>query len=340
MTAQNTALLTDRILGAITRSTSQHPANAADVLARVGGDEVFFWAAIEQLTRERRINSAHIHRPATDPAPWLGIWPTGICLPPPPMSGRHLSGLFVPRRHHDLRSAGAPRTAPKPAPQPVNEEPPMIASPAVTAPATPAPTPATPHLNAAERRDLARKHIAGRTRDNAIALADLAEQLQITPKGLQYIAECLAGEGVAERVVTGTGNKRKAWLYDPRTEWVPDPEPAPPAAEAPPAAPAACNLPAGLDAIADALALDEHAGDHIPGITKMVEQPTYRHDDIRVRELVAGEADSTIAAEPRFGLWDDGSLTIIDDDVVLQYKPDIVARLALLLGVPGAEARS
>ena len=68
MNAPQILSLADRILGAIAKATSQRPANATDVLALVGGDEPAYWAAIEQLTRDRRINSAHLHRPATDVA--------------------------------------------------------------------------------------------------------------------------------------------------------------------------------------------------------------------------------------------------------------------------------
>lgn len=52
--------------------------------------------------------------------------------------------------------------------------------------------------------------------------------------------------------------------------------------------------------------------------------------DALPRSSAAREATGAV----RIGLWDDGSLTIIDGDDVLQYPPDVTARLARLLGVP------
>lgn len=51
-------------------------------------------------------------------------------------------------------------------------------------------------------------------------------------------------------------------------------------------------------------------------------------------ERLAGEAVAETDHPVRIGLWDDGSLTIIDGDDILQYPPAITARIARLLGVP------
>lgn len=338
MNAPQPLPLADRILDAIAKATSQRPAHAADVLALVGGEDADYWAAIEQLTQQRRINSAHLHRPATDPAPWLGIWPTGVCLPPPPLSGRHLSGLFVPHRHNDLRAAHAPRTAPlstQIAAPAVNTEPPQLAA---QEPIMPAITRTTE--GAAQRRNTIVELVAGRTAAEGIPLKDIAEQLWLSVAGVEYLVKSLVEAGKVKKVrQPGELFNR---LYDPTTE-------ASAAADTAPAP--ASNVAAGLAAIADALALAEPAEsaapagpDHFRDATKMVDQPAYRAGDIQVHELVAGDAAATAATdtahEVRLGLWDDGSLTIIDGDEVLEYGPDVVRRLALLLGVPRAEVRA
>lgn len=103
--------LPDLILSKISRSTSQRPARAADVLAMVGGKAPAFWAAVEQLYREHRINTAHIQKKG-DSAPWLAIWPTGMLAAPVPLSGNALTCLFVRHRplSDALRAAQAPRS--------------------------------------------------------------------------------------------------------------------------------------------------------------------------------------------------------------------------------------
>lgn len=102
--------LPDRILAWIAKSTSQRPARAADVLAMMGGEATTFWAAVEQLYREHRINTAHVQKRG-EAAPWLAIWPTGVLVAPTRLSGNALTSLFV--RHRPLRDALRAAQAPR-----------------------------------------------------------------------------------------------------------------------------------------------------------------------------------------------------------------------------------
>jgi len=106
--------LAERILAAITRNNSKRPARAADVFAQLGGTEADFWAALEGLLRNTRIHTAHIQRPAQgDTAPWLAIWPTGVCLPAPAWSASRMSSLFVRHDSAALKKAHSPRSRPR-----------------------------------------------------------------------------------------------------------------------------------------------------------------------------------------------------------------------------------
>ena len=112
--------LTERILAAIARATSQHPARADAVRSRTGADEAAFAAAIEQLAAGRRLNCAWIQQ-AGDAAPWLAIWPTGLPAKSAAWTGGSHSALFVTHRPNDLYQAHAPRSTPKTAPTPTPE---------------------------------------------------------------------------------------------------------------------------------------------------------------------------------------------------------------------------
>jgi|JRYL01.1.fsa_nt_gb hypothetical protein len=105
--------LADRILAAIARATSKRPSNADDVLALVGGKDVDFWAAIDQLAREGRITGAQLYRPRVDAGPWLGIWPTGVIATGRAWTGSRLSFLFVRHDPVALKKTGAPRSRPR-----------------------------------------------------------------------------------------------------------------------------------------------------------------------------------------------------------------------------------
>lgn len=104
------AELPDRILQHIGRATSQQPARAEEVRAALGLAASDFDPALQLLARDCRINTAQIQRRG-DAAPWLAIWPTGVCLPSAAWNNNRHSVLFprdapiVPA----LRQASAPR---------------------------------------------------------------------------------------------------------------------------------------------------------------------------------------------------------------------------------------
>lgn len=86
------AEIAQSILAAIAKASSKRPARAADVAARIGGDESAYWRVLERLIARRQVVTAHISRPARDPAPWLAIWPTGI----------HVQGAWSNESHAGL----------------------------------------------------------------------------------------------------------------------------------------------------------------------------------------------------------------------------------------------
>lgn len=331
MNAPQDLPLADRIMATIARATSQRPHNADDALATLGADQAAYWAALEQLTAERRIATATIHRPALDAAPWLAIWPTGLCRPVIPTDGRMHSHLFVRNRPNDLRDAFAPRTrdaksatsmssstaqAPRATEQPQQPQP--------QEPTTMSAQPEKTLAACALRRKAAAEFIAGHPRSKPILIAQLADHLQLSTKGARNIVEELAARGVAEMItingLTGKG-RRTACVYDPRVAdpaGQTEPVPAAPAQAAPvphDAAPAGIVTP--------------------PAQPAQPTQPAYRHDDIQVRELVAGDTPIARPADltMRFALWDDGTLDIYDGDTLMQLPTDAVRRLSLLLGV-------
>lgn len=110
----NAPNLPERILAAIARNDSRRPARAADVAAVIGGAEAAFWAALERLTGEHRINTAHVQKQG-DRAPWLAVWPTGLPARPAAWTGDSHGALFIKHRPDDLFLAYAPRVAPTPA---------------------------------------------------------------------------------------------------------------------------------------------------------------------------------------------------------------------------------
>lgn len=334
MNAAAEAPLTARILGAIARSTSKHPANAADVLAQVGGKETDFWSAIATLIHGRAIASAHIQRqrPVADPAPWLAIWPTGVNLD---------SGAWRSDTHSSLFSGT--RTVPRfpAAPDPTRDPRPdlgVAAKRIVRSITTSKPTketimpvtdfsapepksetvykPARTTRKAQGRRDRVSAAIAGCSRANAIELMKIAEAIGLTPEGTAAIIKHLEEDGVAQRFHVGKGIKRRCWVFDPRTE-IQDAKLDP-------------------DCIADNGAThDACKADHLHGVTEMAAQPAYRHDDIEVHDLVAGDASiPDSATEVRIALWDDGSISFVEEEKVTQFDRSVVERLALLLGVP------
>lgn len=331
-----------RILVAIAKATSQRPAHAADVLALVGGEELAYWAAIEQLYVERRINTAHIKK-KPDPEPWLAIWPTGVCLPATPQSGKTLSGLFVRHRLGDFHAAHAPRSNPKPetAPRPApiqktepNKEPFMD-------------MPANKRRPHGTLQEVLAQHMAGRGIDNAVTVTELANLLCDAPQNIRFAVQAMATKGALLVTERKNGGRTAAAYYDATT--------APAEAEKPAATPVQTAAEV-LAQIADAAAEPDSAAT-VPAVDRRAPQPLYRAGDLTVSEVPAnvavpvgvssdkvahvtdfwecaareGNPDSHI----EFALWSDGRLDIVDGAELFQIPPGAVKRLALLLGVPG-----
>lgn len=301
MNAPLRAPVADLILGAIAKATSKRPANAADVLALIGGEEAAYWAAVEQLVRDRRIASAHFFRPAVDAAPWVAIWPTGVLLPSVPMSGKTLSGLFAPQRRDALRDAYAPRSTAIDPPKTVTAKP--------KEPAMPAQAPKKTRDAARNNRDTIATLVQGLTADKGLLVRTIAEKIGLTVNGANYLIDSMmGGTRVARTRLPGDRCDR---IYDPSAEQVEHVKATPP-----------------TDAEIATLEVD-------PVPAAPPEQPAYRHDDIQVREFVAGDLPSALPSmDIRFSLWDDGSLSVYDGDELTLLPSDAVKRLALLLGVP------
>ncbi|MCC4116378.1 hypothetical protein LLG90_13540 [Aromatoleum toluclasticum] len=324
----NAPNLPDRILGKIAKANGQRPARAADVLALVGGAEPGFWAAVEQLYREHRINTAHIQKKG-DPEPWLAIWPTGVCLPAAPQSGKTLSGLFVRHRLGDFHAAHAPRSnpkpeaTPKPAPNPKtepNKEPVMDMPTNIR----------RPH---GTLQDAIAQHLTGRGAAGAVTVAELANLLCDAPQNIRFAVQAMAKKGVLLVTERKNGGRTAAAYYDAATV----------AAEAPAASQESAAVPTVAEepaAISDALATaePEPAATSPVAVDRRAPQPLYRDGDLTVAEIHDDLASlAGAAAEPvrvRLALWDDGTLVIADGDEILQYPADVTRRLALLLGVP------
>ena len=66
------------ILANISKATSQHPVNAANVLTALGCSRAAFDTALATLKHQGRINSCEVTRPAQGSFPMLMIWPTGM----------------------------------------------------------------------------------------------------------------------------------------------------------------------------------------------------------------------------------------------------------------------
>lgn len=298
------AELADRIVGAIARATSQQPANAADVLALVGGEETAYWAALESLIAARRVCSAHIHRPAVDPAPWLAIYPAagaprrdslhainargGFRLAPPastvPRFPRRPDPTRDPRT--DLRTATDMPTAPA-----TQETPPVT---------TEASCPARSTAAAAQRRSTIVNMVAGLPLDRGLPLKTIAQRIGLSVAGVEYLLRTLIADKTCAK--GKPGGKGLFVVYDPN-------------AEAPGAGPTTVAPDCGV--------IDEGEPSALTGLDFEPEP-----------ESQAPEVSSPAAPEIRFGLWDDGSLTVIDGDDVIKLDANAVRRLALLLGVP------
>ena len=338
MTARAMAAdLGERILAQLAGHDSKRPARDADLLALVGGDESAFWSAIEALKGTSQINCAHIKR-ASDPGPWLAIWPTGI---PARMDTWHDLNA---RGHFNTHRGYTPQRMPQTiAARRAAQEIEMKQKPETTA----------------QRRDYIVGRVLGRPLIDGVPLKVIADELEISVEGVRSLVKTMEGGlRVARGQIPGENCHR---LFDPKasaadhsgvsTEMAERPEDhfrdatkmvEPPAQEAagasrqgildgsapPPAAetPAPLVTPvdpvdpvcAGLAAIADAL------GDMEPA------------DDIDITAAAAQVCETT-RQKAQFALWDDGGLSIYDGDELLQIAPADVVRLARLLGVPGCQ---
>jgi len=286
----------ERLLAHIARADSRRPARAADVAAALGGPEPEFWAALETLQATRQVNSALIHRPATDPEPWLAIWPTGVLVDNGAWrNGSHVP-LFVPQRPlaPALAEAAGPRAArvaqaPR---KPSHQENRM-----------------NPEEPKATGRDFAQQRVLAVLTAAAAPMTctDLAVELGTPVENVYSACTNLLRKGLIERL----GDKRKTYQLAgraaPAEPATPTPAPAPVLDETP--------IPPGdLDAWEPEPAEESASHDG------------YRYDP-------AAEDGPA----PRFALWDDGALDIVEADRVLRLGREDVRRLAMLLGVPGAQ---
>ncbi|SIQ95523.1 hypothetical protein SAMN05421829_108135 [Aromatoleum tolulyticum] len=317
-----------RILARIAKSTGQRPSRAADVLAMVGGAEPGFWAAVEQLYRERRINTAHIQKKG-DPEPWLALWPTGL---PPSSSGwtsNSHTALFVKPRADDLFQAFAPRSAPKPAvaPKPA----PAKKTETKKEPVMDTPTNAR-RAHGTLQAELA-KHLTGVSKADSWRVSQLAEKMFDDPQNIRFALKALVAKGELAVIEVQNGGRTAAAYYDPATEPAPEAAPASLPEEPVPAAvvTAAAEV---LTTIAEAAApapVEPEPAAIAPTVERRAPTPLYRAGDLTVMEVAEPPAPERV----EFALWDDGRLTIAAQNEILLIPADATKRLALLLGVPG-----
>lgn len=284
------AELAERILAHIAKADSRHPARAADVAAALGGPEPGFWVALEQLAATRQVNSAHIHRPAVDPEPWLAIWPTGVLVDNGAWRNGSHTQLFVPQRPlaSALAEAAGPRAArvaqaPR---KPSHQENRMKPE-----------EPKAPGRDFLQRQVLAELAAAGAP----MTCTDLALATGRSVPNVYSSCSRLVKKGTIERVENGA---HPAYQLAAR------------AASAEPLAPILDESPLPPDDL-DAWEPEPEASASHDG---------YRYDP-------AAEDGPA----PRFALWDDGALDIVETDRVLRLGREDVRRLAMLLGVPGAQ---
>ncbi len=352
----------ERILQRIARATSKAPARADEVRCDLGLSPATFAAGLDHLQRHRQVATAEIQR-AGDDALWLAIWPTGVFVEHGSWTGCSHSGLFnkdaTPRRfpaapdptrdpRPDLRAPAAQRATPQVAPAgheervaPAHESArPMArtgsAAGASSQPAT-STTPTTPTTPTAKENPMPATQaqprprgklqaavidaLAGRTRDQAIPGPDLAQQLGVSAENLRHCTRNLAQKGVIGHLERKVGAWQVATYYDIATDT------AAPAPATPEPAPAA-RQPISEDEI-------QAFVDGLEPEPAWAPQPAVPAEE---SATVARDATAEQAAAPQidFALWADGRLDIVDGDELIQIPPCDVARLALLLGVPGA----
>jgi predicted transcriptional regulator len=290
------AALMQQIATLIASNDSKRPARAPDLAAQVGGDEAAFWKALEQMKRDARINTALIKR-GHDPEPWLAIWPT--CLPPRNDTWKDLNA----RGHFSIHPS---HTTPPRFPQAADpERDPRPDLRRITHPKEPA-MKATPASHTRIEADRNRQQIAdlvrGKPMGEGMTVKDIANALGLSTAATSYLIDTIKTDSVARGRKEG---QRADVVYDPRV---------------------------------DAAATEGDAWAAAEAITSS--GPSDLITTLHCRKgkfmKVTSPVRPSKANRIEFSLWDDGRLSIYDGDDLVQLTGADTARLARLLGVPGA----
>lgn len=298
-TAPPNAALMQQIATLIASNDSKRPARAPDLAAQVGGDEAAFWKALEQMKRDARINTALIKR-GQDPEPWLAIWPT--CLPPRNDTWKDLNarGHFAIHPSHTTPPRFPQAADPERDPRPDLRR--------ITHAKEPAMKKATPTSHTRIEADRNRQQIAdlvrGKPMSEGMTVKDIANALGLSTAATSYLIDTMKTDVLVRGRRQG---ERADVVYDPR---VVDE--------------------AAIGADADAVAAAEAASES--GID--VRRDVCRSNASTIRKLAGPQKRGSRFIE--FSLWDDGRLSIYDGDDLVQLTGADTARLARLLGVPGA----
>lgn len=292
------AALMQQIATLIASNDSKRPARAPDLAAQVGGDEAAFWKALEQMKRDARINTALIKR-GQDPEPWLAIWPT--CLPRRNDTWKDLNA----RGHFSIHPS---HTTPPRFPQAADpERDPRPDLRRITHPKEPA-MKATPASHTRIEADRNRQQIAdlvrGKPMGEGMTVKDIANALGLSTAATSYLIDTIKTDSVVRGRKEG---QRADVVYDPRVVGE-----------------------AAIGAAADAGAVAEAAPEPVIDVRRDV----CRSNASAIRKLAVTKKQGSRFIE--FSLLDDGRLSIYDGDDLVQLTGADTARLARLLGVPGA----
>ncbi|WP_287365193.1 hypothetical protein [Thauera sp.] len=290
------AALMQQIATLIASNDSKRPARAPDLVAQVGGDEAAFWKALEQMKRDARINTALIKR-GQDPEPWLAIWPT--CLPPRNDTWKDLNsrGHFAIHPSHTTPPRFPQAADPERDPRPDLRR--------ITHPKEPA-MKATPASHTRIEADRNRQQIAdlvrGKPMSEGMTVKDIANALGLSTAATSYLIDTSKTDSVARGRKEG---QRADVVYDPRV---------------------------------DAAATEGDAGAAEEAITSSDSSDLITTLHCRKGKFmkVTSPVRPSKANRIEFSLWDDGRLSIHDGDDLVQLTGADTARLARLLGVPGA----
>lgn len=292
-----------RVLTAIAGATSKTPADCRTLAPTLGLPEIEVSRAVEVLRHERLINMCSIQR-AGDEAPWAAIWPTGLPLAKTAWSGNGHSALFA--------SGPVPLRLPA-RPDPARDPRPDLGH-------------ASPAQHAAWLREQVANEVAGRTRERAVSVTELARKLGVKQVLVVQAVNALVESGWAAKQTVDDGFACRLMVWSPATELTT----------------AAANFSHLASEIAEQLGKFEPEPE--PG-----EPPGLPADEFWAARTAANAAATASAGldihlddvaggiAPRFALWDDGALSIHDEDTLIQLDRSAVRRLALLLGVPRDE---